>query len=206
MPRFRHTQDETAAKLSGRRPALRAQDAANGLPAHLNIREAAGYLGISPHTLYKLVERRKVPAAKIGGSWRLNRAALDQFIAAASAPGNPRVLVVESDAGERSRLVRDMARRSSMVGAASSYGEALEQAQAIRPDIVFLAVPPGAGRDTAAFVGQLRAVGVGSRVAFMVDPDDAQAIASVLDQGPALFLRRPVGREDLLTILTLISR
>ena len=48
----------------------------------LNIREAARYLGISHHTLYKLLERHAVPAAKVGGSWRFAPERLDEWIAA----------------------------------------------------------------------------------------------------------------------------
>jgi excisionase family DNA binding protein len=50
------------------------------LASYLNIREAPQYMGISPHTLYKLVERNEVPAAKVGGSWRLSPAAHDDFL------------------------------------------------------------------------------------------------------------------------------
>ena len=46
----------------------------------LNIREAAEYLNISHHTLYKLLEKKEVPAAKIGGSWRFSPEVLDAWV------------------------------------------------------------------------------------------------------------------------------
>ena len=46
----------------------------------LNIKEAAEYLNISHHKLYKLVEQRAVPAARIGGSWRFAPEALDEWV------------------------------------------------------------------------------------------------------------------------------
>ena len=46
----------------------------------LNIKEAAEYLDISHHGLYKLVEQRAVPAARIGGSWRFAPEKLDEWV------------------------------------------------------------------------------------------------------------------------------
>lgn len=46
----------------------------------MNIKEAAEYLNISHHTLYKLLERKAVPAAKIGGSWRFAPELLDEWV------------------------------------------------------------------------------------------------------------------------------
>ena len=46
----------------------------------MTIRQAAGYLNISHHTLYKLVHRKEVPAAKIGGSWRFSPELLDEWV------------------------------------------------------------------------------------------------------------------------------
>lgn len=175
------------------------------MPAHFNIREAAEYLGISPHTLYKLVERRQVPAAKIGGSWRLSKAALDEFVASRSAVASPRVLIVESDPGERRRLLDIAGRRSHMVKAATDYEEAHRLAAELKPDIVFVSVPRGGG-GTIDFMRRLRAAEVNSRVALIVDRDDIAAVAEAIGMGPVLVLRRPVEREDLLSVLTLISK
>ena len=46
----------------------------------MNIKEAADYLNISHHTLYKLLERKAVPSAKIGGSWRFAPELLDEWV------------------------------------------------------------------------------------------------------------------------------
>lgn len=51
----------------------------------MDVRQAAVYLGISTFTLYKLVVNKAVPAAKVGGSWRFSKTALDKFIADQSA-------------------------------------------------------------------------------------------------------------------------
>jgi excisionase family DNA binding protein len=47
----------------------------------LRLPEAAAYLNVSKHTLYKLLEADKLPAAKVGGSWRFSADKLDEWIA-----------------------------------------------------------------------------------------------------------------------------
>ena len=42
----------------------------------LDIDQAALLLGMHPHTVYKLVKTRELPARKIGGQWRLRKADL----------------------------------------------------------------------------------------------------------------------------------
>ncbi len=46
----------------------------------LTIRDLAKYLKINERTVYKLAQERKIPAFKIGGSWRFMRAMIDDWI------------------------------------------------------------------------------------------------------------------------------
>lgn len=42
--------------------------------------EVAIYLSLHPMTVYKLLRLRKLPAAKVGGKWRIHQRQLDEFI------------------------------------------------------------------------------------------------------------------------------
>ena len=46
----------------------------------LTIQEAAKYLDIHPITLYKWVENKKIPAAKLGKNWRFKKEKLEAWI------------------------------------------------------------------------------------------------------------------------------
>ena len=175
------------------------------MPPLLNIRQAAEYLGISRHTLYKLVERREVPAAKVGGSWRLNRQALDAFVAARSATATPVALVVEADDIERRRLVLGLRGRADAVFAAGSWPQALALAEEHLPDIIFLSVPMP-DRSAHDMMDDLRGSGVHSRVGLMVTPAGFPEAAGALNSGPVIVLRKPVLHEDVVSILTLIAK
>lgn len=47
----------------------------------LTIDEVAAYLKAGKRTVYRLASSGKIPAFKLGGTWRLRRAELDQWIA-----------------------------------------------------------------------------------------------------------------------------
>ena len=49
-------------------------------PEVMNIRQASKYLGVSPDTLYKYVNGQKIPAFKLGNSWRFKKSRLDQWM------------------------------------------------------------------------------------------------------------------------------
>lgn len=62
----------------------------------LTIEEVATYLKAGKRTVYRLASSGKIPAFKLGGTWRFRRAELDQWIA--SRIGN--VSSASEDGGE----------------------------------------------------------------------------------------------------------
>lgn len=46
----------------------------------LTITEVADYLKVAERTLYRLAAARKVPAFKVGGTWRFVRSDIDKWI------------------------------------------------------------------------------------------------------------------------------
>ena len=47
----------------------------------LTVRELARYLKMKPVTIYKHAQEGKLPAFKVGASWRFKRKTIDQWIA-----------------------------------------------------------------------------------------------------------------------------
>ena len=46
----------------------------------LTIKEVAEYLKVTERTLYRLAQEGKIPAFKVGASWRFKRADIDAWI------------------------------------------------------------------------------------------------------------------------------
>ncbi len=47
----------------------------------MTIPELATYLRIAPSTVYRLLSEGKIPARKVGGSWRFSRNAIEDWLA-----------------------------------------------------------------------------------------------------------------------------
>ncbi len=46
----------------------------------LTITEVAEYLKVAERTLYRLVAAKKIPAFKVGGTWRFSKTEIEQWI------------------------------------------------------------------------------------------------------------------------------
>jgi len=173
------------------------------MPSYLNIKEAAEYLGISPHTLYKLVEREQVPAAKVGGSWRLSPDALDEFLGGRRKPASksPELLIVEEDVETRRQLASIAMSRGARVQLASGADDAEILLMAgWEPDLVLYAVPQDIER-AFDFMRRVRAVRSDCRVAAIVPPERAADLADLMSYGWMIVLPAPVERPEMVNLI-----
>lgn len=53
----------------------------------LTIKQVAAYLKVTERTIYRLAAAKKIPAFKVGGTWRFSRADIDSWIKQQSMEG-----------------------------------------------------------------------------------------------------------------------
>lgn len=53
----------------------------------LTIKQVAEYLKVTERTIYRLAAAKKIPAFKVGGTWRFSRADIDSWIKQQSMDG-----------------------------------------------------------------------------------------------------------------------
>jgi len=63
----------------------------------MTTKEAAEYLKLNYMTVYKLSQRGRIPASKIGGNWRFRKDLLDDWLAKQAMVVEGNVLVVDDD-------------------------------------------------------------------------------------------------------------
>jgi len=70
------------------------------VPGHrvLTVRELSDYLRVHPSTIYRLLRRNRLPAFRIGGAWRFNIEAVNQWIRKARYRGSQSQMSVERGA------------------------------------------------------------------------------------------------------------
>jgi excisionase family DNA binding protein len=56
----------------------------------LSVEEIADYLGIKRDTVYKWIERKEMPAHKIGSLWKFRRSEVDAWVLSGKASVQPK--------------------------------------------------------------------------------------------------------------------
>ncbi len=173
------------------------------MPQYLSIKEASEYLGISTHTLYKLVEREQLPAAKVGGSWRLNSEALDDFLGGQRRPRSksPEILIVDSDLKSR----RELASMAMSRGARIQLATGVEDTEVLltagmKPDLILYAIPRELDQ-AFDFMSRVRATRSNCRVAAVVPPERAADLADLMSYGWLIVLPVPVERPEMVNLI-----
>ena len=54
----------------------------------ISVEETAAYLGVKKDTIYKWIDRRKMPAHKVGRLWKFRKEEIDHWIHSGSASTN----------------------------------------------------------------------------------------------------------------------
>jgi excisionase family DNA binding protein len=77
--RLHKKEDELKATQHKRRP-VRTVPARSGFSPVMTIREAAAFLHCHTSTLYRLAKSGRIPAFRLGGSWRFTLEALENWM------------------------------------------------------------------------------------------------------------------------------
>lgn len=67
----------------------------------LTLKQVADYLRVAERTIYRLAAAKKIPAFKVGGTWRFSRADIDSWIKQQSTEWRDGAAQGQSNKGER---------------------------------------------------------------------------------------------------------
>ncbi len=171
----------------------------------LTVREAASLLRLREITVYRLAQRGKIPAVKVGGSWRFSRDRLDEWLMGGGSGAARRILVVDDDPALRRTLQHVLTLHGQPPTLAGSVREAQVLLKESIFDLVFLDVilPDGSGADVFR---TLRAADPAALVVLMTGFPDHPAVAEALGLGPIMLMRKPFGVREVDEVLRITAR
>ena len=171
----------------------------------ITVKEAAEYLKLNRMTVYRLAQKRKIPALRVGGAWRFNKDMLDDWLAQQSVMDRGAVLVVDDDAMIRDLVEEVVSRQGYTVVTAGTGEEALEKMRDRQFALIFLdLVLPG-----VSGVEVFRAVKERDRdavVAIITGHGDSPVAMEALSLGPIFLIRKPFEIADVIDILDIVMR
>lgn len=171
----------------------------------MTVKEAAQYLKLNYMTIYKLAQKNKIPASKVGGNWRFSKKILDQWLSDQSRVLEESVLVVDDDARVRDTLKDIISEHGYKVVAVERGEDAMEQIEKRHFDLVFLdLVLPG-----LSGVEVMRAIKTRDKktvVVIVTGYGDDPIALQAMSLGPLLLVRKPFQVKDIDEVIRITAK
>jgi excisionase family DNA binding protein len=164
----------------------------------MTVGEVADYLRVTEKTIYRLLERRRIPAAKVGRQWRFNAASIDKWLRQNSAKAKASILVVDDEEVVRSLFKETLEELGHKVITTETATEGLEVVKQQDLDLVFLDLKMP-GMDGAELFRQIKAIKPRLPVTIITGYPDSDMMARALAQGPFGVMNKPFGESDIIT-------
>jgi len=166
----------------------------------MTIKEAAQYLKLNYMTLYKLAQKGKIPASKVGGNWRFKQEVIDQWLVAQSRTTKGVVLVVDDDFKVRDMLKDVILEQGHKVVVVEKGEEAVEQVAKQHFDLIFLdlVLPELSGVEVLRAIKEKDEKAV---VVIITGYGDDPIALEALCLGPLMLMRKPFHITDVAGVL-----
>ena len=164
----------------------------------MTLEEVANYLRVTPKTIHRLLERRAIPATKVGRQWRFDKASIDVWLRQNSVGTAANILVIDDDETICSLFKDTLEEAGHTVTTVGESSKGLELVKDRDYDLVFLDLKmPGV--DGAELFRQIRVVKPESPVIIITGYPDSDLMMSALAHGPLGVMKKPFSSSDILT-------
>jgi excisionase family DNA binding protein len=173
----------------------------------MNIKEAAGYLRLNSMTVYKLAQKRTLPAFKVGGNWRFKKDILDEWLVKQSSLGSSKgsVLIVDDDPMIREILREIIESQDYIVMEAESGETALDELKIQHFDLIFLDLMLR-GLNGVEILGSLNDLDKDAVVVIVTGYADDPIALKAMSLGPLLLIRKPFRERDIVEVLNMVMK
>jgi excisionase family DNA binding protein len=171
----------------------------------MTVKEAATYLRLNYMTIYKLAQKRRIPATKVGGNWRFKKEILDDWLERNATTDRGTVLVVDDDPTIRD-LLKEMTQKQGYSAVTAEDGEAaLTEVEKQHFDLIFLdlRLPGLSGIDVMEAIKQ-RAVE--TVIVIVTGYADEPIALKAMSYGPLLLVRKPFKEKDIIEVLNIVMK
>ena len=164
----------------------------------MTVGEVADYLRVTEKTIYRLLEKGRIPATKVGRQWRFDVRLIDKWLQKNAAQVKANILVVDDEEVVRLLFKETLEELGHNAITAENAAIALEVVKERDLDLVFLDLKMP-GMDGAELFRQIKAVKPRLPVAIITGYPDSDMMARALAQGPFGVMNKPFGESDIIT-------
>ena len=163
----------------------------------MTVREVAVYLRVTEKTIYRLLRQGKIPATRVGHSWRFDKALIDEWLYRSSVGTKANILVVDDEEMIRVLFREVLENSGHSVTTAETGFEGLELVKQRDFDLVFLDLKmPGMVGDE--LFGRIKAIKPRLPVTIITGYPDSELMARALAHGPFGVMKKPFGESEII--------
>ncbi len=164
----------------------------------LTLEELAGYLRVTEKTIYRLLDKRSIPAIKVGRQWRFDKTAIDTWLRQNSTESVMHLLIIDDNEMICSLFKDTLEGIGHSVTTVNNSLQALELITKENYDLVFLdLVLPGV--DGADLFRQIRAIKPNLPVTIITGYPEGDLMMKALNYGPLGAMKKPFTSSDIIT-------
>ena len=163
----------------------------------MTVEEVAAYLRVTKKTVYRLLERGGIPAAKVGHQWRFEKGLIDEWLQQSSVGAKANILVIDDEEVIRSLFKETLEELGHTVMVAENGFEGLELVEQHDFDLVFIDLKmPGMVGDE--LFGRIKAIKPELPVTIISGYSDSGMMERALAQGPFGVMNKPFSESDII--------
>lgn len=166
----------------------------------MTLEEVASYLRVTKKTIYRSLERKDIPATKVGHLWRFNKASINEWLGRSSTDGAANILVIDDDETICS-FFKDVL--EDIVNTVATTNESLRGLKLAKNgdyDLVFLDLMMP-GMDGSELFREIRAVKPELPVVIITGYPDSTLMSAAMAYGPFGVMKKPFSDSDILTVV-----
>lgn len=167
------------------------------MPNLMTVGEVADYLRVTKKTIYRLLERGKIPATKVGNQWRFDKSSIDDWLQQNSVGVKASILVIDDEEVVRALFKETLEELGHKVVVVETGAEGLELVKQQDFDLAFIDLKmPGMVGDE--LFGHIKAIKPRLPVTIITGYPDSGMMARALAQGPFGVMNKPFGESDII--------
>ena len=164
----------------------------------MTLEEVANYLRVTEKTIYRLLDKRAIPATRVSHLWRFDKTYIDNWLNQSSIGVDARILVVDDDDTICSLFKDTLESEGYKVTTANDSREALKLVTKGDYTLLFLDLKMPE-MDGAELLRQIRESKPEMPVTIITRYPESDLMMKALDYGPLGVMKKPFKASDVLT-------
>ena len=163
----------------------------------LTLEELADYLRVTNKTIYRLLEKRKIPATKVGRLWRFNKLSIDLWLEQNSVMTTAMILIIDDDATICSLFEDTLSGLGHIVTTVNESSRGLELVEEHDFSLVFLDLKMPE-IDGAEVFKQIKQIKPELPVTIITGYPEGDLMMKALSHGPLGVMSKPFSSSDII--------